>query len=69
MSGAGGMDVRKPIGLMFLIVGLILIGYGVATGGDPMYAKSLSININLYWGVAMAVFGAVFVGFSFLGKK
>jgi hypothetical protein len=30
MSGAGGMDVRMPIGLMFLIIGVILIGYGAA---------------------------------------
>lgn len=69
MSGAGGMDVRMPIGLMFLIIGIILIGYGAATGGDAMYAKSLSLNINLYWGAAMAVFGGVFVGLAMLGKK
>jgi hypothetical protein len=55
-----GFDIRLPIGLMFGVFGLLVAGYGVATGGDEMYAiHSLGININLWWGVVMVAFAAV----------
>ena len=58
MSGTGGMDVRLPIGGLFAILGLLLVGYGVATNGNTtIYAPSLMVNINLWWGVVMLVFG------------
>jgi len=54
-----GFDIRLPIGMMFLVFGLLLAGYGAATRGDPMYIRhSLGININLWWGIVMAIFGA-----------
>ena len=58
MSGAGGMDVRLPIGGLFAILGILLVGYGIATHGDAtIYAPSLMLNINLWWGIVMLVFG------------
>jgi hypothetical protein len=58
MSGAISLDVRLPIGGLFTVLGLLLAGYGVATGGDPaLYARSLSVNVNLWWGLVMLVFG------------
>jgi hypothetical protein len=53
------LDVRLPMGLLFLILGLVLVGYGVVA--DPaIYAHhSLGQNVNLHWGVAFAGFGAV----------
>lgn len=52
-----GLDLRKPIGIFFLILGLILVGHGCLTYGAAMYAKSLGININLVWGAVLVVFG------------
>ena len=58
MSGSGGLDVRLPIGGLFTALGLLLTGYGLATAGDPShYARSLSVNINLWWGLVMLIFG------------
>jgi hypothetical protein len=58
MSGSVGLDVRVPIGGLFTALGLLLTGYGLATAGDPShYARSLSVNINLWWGLVMLVFG------------
>jgi hypothetical protein len=58
MSGPGGLDVRLPIGGLFTALGSLLGGYGLATAGDPShYARSLSVNINLWWGLMMLVFG------------
>lgn len=58
MSGAAAMDLRYPIGGLFTVLGVILAGYGVVTRGDTaMYQRSTSINVNLWWGVVMLVFG------------
>jgi len=52
------LDIRTPLGLLFLAIGVLLAGWGLAS--DPaIYAASLGININLIWGAAMAAFGAV----------
>ncbi len=55
-----GFDIRVPIGMMFSVFGVLVGGYGAATQGDEMYARhSLGVNINLWWGMAMLLFGAV----------
>lgn len=60
-----GLDIRLPIGLMFLILGLLISVYGVFS--DPaVYQRSLGININLWWGLVMLVFGLVMF---LLGKR
>lgn len=52
------LDLRIPMGLMFLIVGAILTIFGLVTYGDPMYARSVGVNLNLAWGLVMFVFGS-----------
>jgi len=52
------LDVRVPIGLMFTIIGGILVVYGLISDA-AMYQRSLGININLWWGLAQLVFGVV----------
>jgi hypothetical protein len=50
------LDLRLPIGLMFSIDGLLLIGYGLVS--DPaIYARSLGANVNLWWGMVLLAFG------------
>ena len=53
-----GLDLRLPLGLMFFLIGLILVGYGLLTWGSSQYALSLGINVNLAWGAVMLAFGA-----------
>ncbi|MEI6566278.1 MAG: hypothetical protein WCR20_06365 [Verrucomicrobiota bacterium] len=53
-----GLDIRWPIGIMFSLIGVIMVVYGLATGGDvEMYKRSLGINVNLYWGMILLGFG------------
>ncbi|HUR93338.1 MAG TPA: hypothetical protein VMY76_02060 [Gemmatimonadales bacterium] len=60
MTGAAGLDIRVPIGGLFTVLGLLIGGYGLATAGQAeRYATSLGININLWWGLAMLVFGVL----------
>lgn len=55
------LDIRWPIGLMFLILGGMLAVYGLTT--DPsVYRISLGHNVNLLWGTIMAVFGLGMLG-------
>jgi hypothetical protein len=53
-----GLDVRLPVGVMFGIMGALLVGYGVL-GDQSIYARSLGINVNTIWGGVMIVFAAV----------
>ncbi len=54
------MDIRMPLGLMFAIQGALLAGFGVATTSSPMYRQhSLGINVNLWSGLGMVMFGLV----------
>ncbi len=66
MSGdIANLDIRVPIGALFGLFGLILVGYGLATNGDAaQYAPSGGLNINLWWGAAMLVFGVVLLALS-----
>jgi hypothetical protein len=62
------LDVRIPSGLMFMAIGGLLTAYG-ALGDRAIYAKSLGININLIWGVAMLVAGACLLTLARIGAS
>ncbi len=65
MSSSSGLDIRIPIGGLFTALGLLLGGYGLATAGDVShYARSVSVNINLWWGLVMLGFGLLLLGAS-----
>jgi hypothetical protein len=65
-----GLDLRLPIGMMFSLLGAMLAVYGVFTGSDAgMYASSLGININLWWGLALLIFGGVMLFFALWSRK
>jgi membrane-bound ClpP family serine protease len=65
-----GLDIRLPIGGMFAIIGLLLAVYGLVTAGDTgLYARSLMVNINLWWGIAMLVFGGLLLFYGRRGSR
>ena len=47
-------DLRLPIGLLFAVFGVIL-----AADGLIAHRLVLDINVNLWWGLVMLVFGGV----------
>lgn len=64
------MDIRIPIGLLFVILGIILAAFGIFTLNDTeLYARSLGRNINLWTGALMLVFGGAMLIVPILGKK
>ena len=52
------LDIRLPIGLMFTVVGGLLTVFGLI-GDKSVFQRSLGINVNLWWGLVMLVFGIV----------
>jgi hypothetical protein len=65
-----GLDIRWPIGLMFSLVGVLLVIFGAATNSDvEMYRHSLGTNINLIWGVVLLVFGLAMLLGAIFGRK
>ena len=63
-----GIDIRLPLGILFLLVGSVLVVYGAAS--DPsLYRQSLGINVNLYWGVVLLAFGALMYALSRRGAR
>ena len=62
MSAEGSLDLRLPIGGLFVVLGVMLAGYGLMTSGNTeMYLKSGGMNINLIWGIVMLITGAIFL--------
>lgn len=65
-----GLDIRWPIGLMFSLVGALMVIYGFATGSNTeMYQRSLGMNVNVGWGLVLLVFGATMTYFAWRGAS
>ena len=61
------IDLRIPMGMMFTMAGAILTAFGLATRDNSgLYAKSLGVNVNLWCGVLVLLFGIVIL---FLGRR
>jgi intracellular septation protein A len=58
-------DLRLPLGLIFTLYGIILIGTGL-TSTPEMIRQTLGQNLNLSWGVVQLLFG---LGMLFLSQR
>jgi hypothetical protein len=59
-----GIDLRQPIGILFLAYGVILAGYGIVRP-QPI----LGLNVNLIWGIVLVVFGAGMLALALRAKS
>jgi hypothetical protein len=65
-----GLDIRWPIGLMFSLIGAMMALFGLVTGADAeLYKCSLGMNVNLYWGLVLLVFGGAMLAMAWRGSK
>jgi hypothetical protein len=62
------LDLRLPIGLMFSIVGVLLTVFGLISDAT-IYARSLNVNVNLWWGLVLVVFGLTMLGLALRGRR
>ena len=61
-------DLRYPVGLMFTLFGALIGGFGLLSDAK-MYDRSLGININLWWGCVLLVFGVTMLTLAISAKK
>lgn len=61
-------DLRLPIGLLFTLLGLLLSLFGMLSPAE-LYRRSLGINMNLWWGLAILAFGAVMLAFALRARR
>jgi hypothetical protein len=60
MNAPEGLDIRAPIGGLFTVLGGMLAGYGLfASGSSVSSDRTSGMNVNLWWGLVMLVFGIV----------
>jgi len=57
---ANRFDIRRIIGGLFLLYGVILTVVGIV-GSEATKTKAAGINVNLWTGLGMLVFGALMV--------
>ena len=63
-----GLDIRWPIGYMFLILGVVLAAYGLFSSAT-IYEQSFGMNVNLIWGAVLGAFGIVMLLLARSGEK
>ena len=64
------LDICLPIGLMFSLVGAMLTIFGLITSASrEMYKRSLDINVNLWWGLFLLVFGGLMLLYAWKNSK
>jgi len=59
-KAANRFDIRRIIGGLFLLYGVILALVGLL-GSEATKTKAAGINVNLWTGLGMLVFGALMV--------
>ena len=60
-------DLRFPIGLLFSFYGALLAIFGLCSDSRN-YDRSLGININLWWGIVLLVFGLGMLALALRGR-
>ena len=61
-------DLRRPIGFLFGLLGLILLIYGFAKP-DVRAPLDPGTNVNVWCGLALLIFGGCLLWLSFRAKK
>jgi hypothetical protein len=66
MSAESELDIRWPIGLLFTFMGIVVAIYGLISSARTPYrpldgGATALINLNLWWGLVMLVFGVVMI--------
>ena len=63
------LDIRIPIGLMFSILGVILVVFGLVSGQRIYVVHSFKINVNLAWGCVLLAFGIFMLMMAYVASQ
>jgi hypothetical protein len=62
------LDLRLPIGLLFTVLGLLLLAYG-AVSDRALYKGSFGVNVNLWWGLVILAFGSLMLASAWITAR
>jgi len=62
------LDIRLPIGLLFVVLGALLVGYGLFTHGSPS-GPGMDLNLDAGWGGILLLFGVAMLLLSFRARR
>ena len=62
------LDIRLPIGLLFVVVGTLLAGYGLFTPGSRS-GTGVGLNLDAGWGGVLLLFGVTMLLLSFRARS
>lgn len=65
----GATDIRWPIGIIFTLYGIILLIFGATTDPQIFVERSMGVNIDMWWGLAMLIFGLIMGGFALAASR
>jgi putative exporter of polyketide antibiotics len=63
------LDIRIPIGLMFSILGAILMAFGLFPNQRLYDIHSFGINVNLGWGCVLLAFGIFMLMLAYVSQQ
>jgi hypothetical protein len=59
------LDVRLPIGVLFSVIGVLLLFYGLTAPPPAVGSQAL----NVWWGIVMLVFGGLMLTLGWLDTR
>jgi glycerol uptake facilitator-like aquaporin len=63
------LDIRIPIGLMFSILGAILMVFGLFSDPHIYAVHSFGKNVNLGWGCVLLAFGLFMLMMAYVAQQ
>jgi len=60
------VDIKLPLGLIFSIIGLLLMISGIVY--SEAVVQKLHFNFNLWWGIGVTVFGLAMLSVHWIRK-
>jgi hypothetical protein len=60
------LDIRIPIGLLFIAIGALIFGYGL--WGDAS-SRTVGMNIDAAWGAVLLAFGIGMLGLAWRHRR
>ena len=61
------LDIRRPMGLMFTLVGTLLAVYGLVAGSAA--GGAAGFNIDAWWGGLLTLFGLAMLGLAARARR
>jgi hypothetical protein len=61
------MSIALTIGATIGLIGLVILLYGLFGNAD--YSRSNGININLWWGLLMVIFGLIMSAGGYISSR